>query len=467
MPMPSPKTALKRALGSAARRLEKPWQPDPALWNLHAGDQGLALQGIALDEMAERHGTPIHVVDFARVEDNIRGLLDARSPAGRPARVLYSYKTNPVPGVLEKLHALGAGAEVVSPFELWLALRLGVAGAAIVYNGAVKSRESLETAIAADIACINANSLGDLQRIGDAARACDRTANVGLRIALAGGWAGQFGMRAQTAELAQAVAHARDHAHLRLIGLHAHRGAWMRSEAEVRAHVGALMAERDRLQTEHGVVLPLVNVGGSLACQTTAGINARAQRMNRSLLVDLPAPPADSLSPANYARVVLETVAECCNDESVPEVVLEPGRGVTGNTQMLLTTVIDLRPDPDGFTYAILDAGIHNAESMRNEQHAVLALNPRRDAREQRYRLTGPLCTPGDVLRYSVRLPKLEVGDRLALMDAGAYFLAFSSPFSFPRPGVVAIENGWERLLRTPECFADIIARDRLPQGPE
>ena len=58
-----------------------------------------------------------------------------------------SYKTNPVPAVLRRLHAGGVGAEVISPYELWLALRLGVPADRIIYNGPAKSPASIRTAI--------------------------------------------------------------------------------------------------------------------------------------------------------------------------------------------------------------------------------------------------------------------------------------------------------------------------------
>ena len=71
-----------------------------------------------------------------------------RPTAAAEVDVFYSYKTNPVPAVLHRLHERGIGAEVISPYELWLALRLGVPGDRIIYNGPAKSADSIRTAIA-------------------------------------------------------------------------------------------------------------------------------------------------------------------------------------------------------------------------------------------------------------------------------------------------------------------------------
>ena len=78
--------------------------------------------------------------------------------AGAGADIFYSYKTNPVPAVLRRLHDRGIGAEVISPFELWLAIELGLPGDRIIYNGPAKSADSIRQAIDHDVHLVNANS---------------------------------------------------------------------------------------------------------------------------------------------------------------------------------------------------------------------------------------------------------------------------------------------------------------------
>jgi diaminopimelate decarboxylase len=88
------------------------------------------------------------------------------------------------------------------------------------------------------------------------------------------------------------------------------------------------------------------------------------------------------------------------------------------------------------------------------------------DARTLGYRLAGPICSPGDVLSWSTLLPELAVGDALAIMDAGAYFVPFSTSFSFPRPAIVMLDGPDVHLLRRAERFEDIIALDQIEQSP-
>src|SRR6267143_660866 len=69
-------------------------------------------------------------------------LQKAFKGAPEGSKILYSYKTNCIPGILKPLHEAGIGAEVISPYELWLAEQLGVPGDMILYNGVDKSDAS-------------------------------------------------------------------------------------------------------------------------------------------------------------------------------------------------------------------------------------------------------------------------------------------------------------------------------------
>ena len=159
-------------------------------WGLEVdGDGRLARHGGALAELVEQFGSPLHVVDGDALE---RIATSAIRRGG--ADVFFSYKTNPVPGTLRILHAAGIGAEVISAYELWLAMRLGVPGERTIYNGPAKSPESLRIAVEHGVAAINANTSSELDLLRAAALAAGRAANVGLRVTLPGMWGGQFGI---------------------------------------------------------------------------------------------------------------------------------------------------------------------------------------------------------------------------------------------------------------------------------
>lgn len=138
---------------------------------------------------------------------------------------------------------------------------------------------------------------------------------------------------------------------------------------------------------------------------------------------------------------------------------------MTGDTQLLLARVHALKAGEDR-TWAVLDAGINHAECVRNEYHQLFHVD-RPDAEASRlYTVVGPICTPGDTLYHAKRLPELAVGDTLAIMDAGAYFVPFATSFSYPQPAIVALDGGKEQLLRRAETFDDLVTFDAAPAEP-
>ena len=134
---------LKARVGPSVARRQPVRQDLPrSLWDLDVGPEGhLRLGGVDLEMVAQAWGTPLHVVDLHRLDAAAEAALEPLR-RGTGADVYYSYKTNPVAAVLRRLHAHGIGAEVISGYELWLALRLGVAPARIIFSSAIPASGS-------------------------------------------------------------------------------------------------------------------------------------------------------------------------------------------------------------------------------------------------------------------------------------------------------------------------------------
>ena len=79
-------------------------------------------------------------------------------------------------------------------------------------------------------------------------------------------------------------------------------------------------------------------------------------------------------------------------------------------------------------------------------------------------RLYGNLCMAIDVIRETVDLPMLDVGDILTLHPVGAYNLSQSMQFIDYRPAVVLIdEQGKPQLIRRRETLEDINGPELMP----
>lgn len=435
---------------------------DPSRWRLTRNAAGeLCLQDRPLNSLLVEFGSPLHVIDAHAVDSNVASFMAAPPGLGK-CEVFYSYKTNPIPGLLQRMHEKGIGAEVISEYELWLAMRLGVSPEKIVYNGPVKSDRSLDIAIDRQIALINLNSRQEIARVAASAARVGKKARVGMRVVLNDGWGGQFGEQVSSGAALRAIEEARSYPELQLVGLHVHRGSEISCEDEVRNMVDNAMAFVDEVRSQLGFEFEIIDFGGSLATPTTRWFSERELRLNRTFLWPLaPRDPDAVLSIRNYVSTLLSSIRAHYqgSGRQVPRIFIEPGRAMTANTQMLLSTVCVVR-EQDHPAIAICDAGINLAQSVKSEYHATFLLND--DSRRQtaQYRLAGPICTPGDVLINCIELPTLSEGDAIAIMDSGAYFVPFSTSFSFPQPGIACMEMGNARLFRRAERFEDLTALD-------
>jgi diaminopimelate decarboxylase len=446
--------------GQRAPRPELP----PSHWGLTEKPGGLAYEGLDLHGLLAKWGSPLHVVQGARLASNIHAFLCPRRPSGAQCEVFYSYKTNPIPGVLTRMHALGVGAEVISHYELWLAFRLGVPPESIIYNGPAKSDVSMEEAISRGILLINANHREEISRLARAATKVQKRPTVGLRVSSMGGWSGQFGIPIDGGEALAAYEEALAQKSLDVRALHAHRGMPLRSQSEVAQFAGSILDFLSTLEEKLKLTVEMVDLGGSFAIPTVAHLSEVDKRLNRTFQRPLSPPnPDDTLSLSSYVSLLLEMVEDYCQKRGrpVPRIFLEPGRAMTGNTQFLLSSVIDTKAASPGLTFAIMDAGINLAESAKNEYHQLLPVNRHGEPKSRTYAWAGPICSPGDVLYSAWELPNLSPGDSVAIMDAGAYFVPFATSFSFPQPAIIWVQDGKDTLLRRAETFEDLVAFDR------
>jgi diaminopimelate decarboxylase len=438
----------------------------PQRWGLDVGPDGeLAYRGTSLAGLRRRWGSPLRVVLGERLRANAQGYLGAGGGRLR-GEVFYSYKTNPVPGVLALLRDEGVGAEVISEYELWLALRLGVPPERIVFNGPAKSPASIRTAIERAILLVNLNHREEIPVVAQVARSVGRRPRVGVRVAASVGWSGQFGSSIATGEALRAIEEAHASGALDVRALHCHVGGMLRSTAQAAVAVDEVLRFTDLVRGRLGIELEILDFGGSLAAPNVARLDRRDVGLNASFGVDLqaPAPEATMDAAAQVAAVIARVEAHyAALGKRAPRVLFEPGRSMTGDAEVLVASVVGTKAAVDAPVSLVLDAGINLAEPMTSEYHHVFPATRTLEPASRRSRLVGPICTPGDVLRWSVRLPALGVGDAVAIMDAGAYFTAFETSFSFPRPAIVLLDGGSERLLRRRETFDDLVSRD----GPE
>jgi diaminopimelate decarboxylase len=444
--------------------------PDPGCWGLARQEGRLAFDGCDLPALAAAHGTPLHVVSARMLRARVRAFRDAFAAYPGPVRICFSYKTNRLLGVLRILHAAGCGAEVVNGLELELARALGVAPADIVLNGPCKTDAELALAVSG-AGLVVADGLEEIARLAREAAAAATPVPVALRVcpgvrprgmnpsSATGARRAQFGFDLRPGELDEAIRATLAEPALALRGVMAHVGSGIRDLRAVARTVDRLLDALQRVAAAGGRA-DVLDVGGGLGARLARELTTfellRYLATGRPPGRGRPAPP-DLVQ--RYGAVVVETVVAGCARRGlpIPTLVLEPGRVLVSDAQLLLLRVGAVRERRGVGRFALTDGGAMTVSMMfLSEQHAMLLAN-RDAASDGRTSVFGRLPSPMDVVYRSAHLPRLAVGDLLAVMDAGAYFTATETTFGGARPAVVLIDET-PRLIRRRETLADRIA---------
>ena len=399
-----------------------------------------AATALPLEAIASGVGTPAYVYD-ARAVRSAYTELD-RALAGVPHALHYALKANSTLAIARLLRELGSGADANSIGEIEVALRAGFDPSAIVFTGVGKTSAELERAIVLGVKTINAESRGELQRIGALARRLGTTACVALRVnpdidarshphISTGLRTNKFGVPIESARALFREAAATEG--LRPVGVHVHVGSQITSLDPLTSAAARIVTLVQDL-LEDGFALDHVDLGGGL------GISYDGSSVP---------------SLTQYAAAIVEGVAR-----TGLTVVLEPGRALVGAAGLLLTRVVDVKEYPGGPRFAILDAGMTELlrPALYNAFHRIVAVAPR--AGEPRpYEVVGPLCESSDIFGRDRLLPPLEPGDLLAVLDTGAYGAAMASTYNRrPLPPEVLVDGAAWRVIRRRQTIDDLVA---------
>jgi diaminopimelate decarboxylase len=431
------------------------------------------IDGIPIASLVGQFGSPLFVFSEHGLREKARHMREAFRSRYENTHFAWSYKTNYLNAVCQVFHQEGWMAEVVSDFEYHKARKLGIAGKDIVFNGPYKPRDILELAIG-EGALIQIDNWDELNLIEELTKHIKQPLDVGIRVWLDAGirpiWS-KFGFSVENGEAGRAAERIVKNPKLRLHTLHTHIGTYILDPNAYHVAVTKLVALREQIHIEHNHLVPCLNLGGGFPSQ--------------SMLYGMEGPPERVLPPIEaYADAITE-VLNRLPAKKRPQLRLESGRYLVDEAGYLLTSVVatkgirrplainsnlsawdykeQLLLGEDARASYVLDAGVNLLYTAAWYQ--INALPSRAiNAQPSPSRLYGPLCMAIDVIRYSINLPPLDIGDIVTLHPVGAYNISQSMQFITYRPAVVMIgDNGKPELVRAREVLKDVDSTERLP----
>jgi len=402
----------------------------------------LEVGGCDVVELAERHGTPVFVYDELHLRERAREAVAAFGDGAT-----YASKAFLCRAMARLVAEEGMGLDVSTGGELHVALSADVPADRITLHGNNKSSDELARALQVGVGRIVVDSDVELDRLERLVPELDvAPPKVLLRVTpgveahtheyvMTGQDDTKFGFGLASGAAAAAVERAASSPHVDLVGIHAHIGS----------NIFVLSGFEKAVEKLAPFVVPLglpeLCLGGGLGVPYVEGEEAPTF--------------------AEWAGVLHRA---CAAAGITSKLKVEPGRSIVAAAALTLYRVGTIKDLPGIRTYVSVDGGMSDNPRPVLYGSGYETFLPRSvDAdRPLVATVVGKHCESGDVLVRDGRLPDdVVVGDVLATPVTGAYGHSMASNYNkVPRPPVVFVRDGEDRVVVRRESLDDLLALD-------
>ena len=412
-------------------------------------DGALHAEDVPLSRIAAEVGTPVYVYSTATLTRHFK--LFQQALEWTDHLVCFAVKSNSNLAVLKVLSDLGAGMDIVSAGEYARAKAAGVPGERIVFSGVGKTEAEMRMVLEGGIRQFNVESEPEMELLSKVASGMGLRAPIAVRVnpdvdakthekIATGKSENKFGI--PIARAREVYARAAALPGIEVVGIDMHIGSQL-TDLEPYRLAYAKMAELTRALRADGHDIRRLDMGGGL------GIPYRR---------DNNAPPL----PIEYGQVIRDAVGDLgC------EIEIEPGRNISGNAGILLSSVIYLK-EGEGRDFLILDAAMNDLirPAMYSAHHDIVpVIEQAPGTAVAPYDVVGPVCETGDTFEKAVELPRLGEGDLVALRSAGAYGAVMASEYnSRPLVPEVLVNGDQFAVIRARPTLEEMLGRDTIPE---
>ena len=420
-------------------------------------DGVLTFAGHSVPALAEQYGTPLYLMDEARIRRNCRIYLDTfRECFGAQALPLFAGKAASYKQIYRIVNEEGLGIDAVSVGEIHTALQAGFPADRIFFHGDGKTDADIRYAVTHRVGYFIVDNPEELQQLAEEAALQGIVQKVLLRItpgidphtykALTTGIVDvKFGVPLETGQALTFVHRALSYPSLSVLGLHCHIGSQVFDESVFEDSVDVMTGFMAKLKEDFGFETKMLNVGG--------GYGVRYVDTDKQIDI-----------PARIRRVAARLKARA--EElglALPFFLMEPGRSIVADAGMTVYTVSSVKRIPGYKYYIVVDGSM--ADNPRyclyGAQYTVLHADREAELYAV-YDLAGRCCESGDIIQPAVKLPEdTHRGDHIAVCTTGAYNYSMASNYNrLTRPPVVMLTAEGSYLAVRRETVEDLCALD-------
>ena len=423
-----------------------------------APDGTLRFAGQSVPELATRYGTPLYLMDEARIRHNCRMYTETfRECFGENALPLYAGKAASFRAVCRIAGEEGMGIDAVSPGEIHTALSAGFPAEKIFFHGDGKTDDDIRYGVEQRVGYFIVDNPDELQQLAKEAERQGVIQKVLLRVtpgidphtykAINTGTVDvKFGVPMETGQAYAFVQDALCLPSLSVRGLHCHVGSEVFDETVFEDTIDVMTAFMAQLYNGFGYVTEMLNVGGGYG----------VRYLDTDKTIDIPA----------RIRVVADRLKQRTEELGLkfPFFLMEPGRSIVADAGMTVYTVSSVKRIPGYKYYVVIDGGMTDNPRYPLYNAPYTVLHADREAQFYAvYDLAGRCCESGDIIQPAVKLPiDTKRGDHIAVCTTGAYNYSMASNYNrLGRPPVVMLSKSGSYVAVRRETLEDLIALDQ------
>ena len=412
------------------------------------------IDNVAVKDLINEYGSPLFVISEKTIRSTYKNAKKAFTTRYPKVQFAWSYKTNYLSSICNVFHQEGSWAEVVSGFEYDKAIKNGVDGKKIIFNGPDKTEKDLIKAIKND-SLIHIDHLDELYTIIELSEKLNKKPKVAIRVNMNTGiypiW-DRFGFNYENGQAWDALNKIMRSKKLELVGLHTHIGTFMLSPQAYGTAAFKLADLAIGIQKKYDHEIKYIDMGGGFASKNT---------LKGAYL------PGVDTSPSfdDFAETITSALINSdFKPDKLPLLILETGRALIDDAGFLLGTVISNKRLSDGKRTTIIDVGVNILFTSFWYDHKVTPAQPFTQYTEDTV-LYGPLCMNIDVIRENASLPLLNKGNNIVIHHVGAYNMTQWMQFITLRPKVVMIDmDGKTHIIRENESIDSITSFEKVPE---
>ena len=425
----------------------------PMRSSINAKDH-LEIGGCDVVDLVGNYGTPLYIYDEFTLRNMCSQFKTAFTSRYKNTEVLYASKAFINKSVAKIVSDEGLGLDVVSGGELFVAIDAGADMEKIYFHGNNKSVEELEFAVKNKIGKIVVDNFYELNKLNEIAQAQGVLQDILIRVSpgidphthektTTGILDSKFGFSIETGDALRAIKQSELLANLTFQGVHFHLGSPIFELEPYELGIKTVLS----FTSSNNIELNEFSPGGGFAIGYVQE--------------GLP-PSIDS-----YAEIITETLSSTCSNLGIkpPKLVIEPGRSIIGRAGVALYAVGAIKDIPNIRKYVSLDGGMGDnvRPAMYDAKYSAVVANRMADYPKEIVSLAGKYCESGDILIKDIKLPILETGDIIAIPASGAYSPSMASSYNLnPRPPMVMVLSGKDRLIRRREEYQDYLIFDAI-----